>query len=121
MNDIPPKDRDIAMVFQNYRALPPHDRLGQPGFRAEAPALARARDRAAREGRREDSGPRRLSRPQTRESSPAASASGSRWAAPSSAAPQVFLLDEPLSNLDAKTRLQMRAEISRLHARLARP
>ena len=49
---------------------------------------------------------------------PAASASASRWAARSCAIPQVFLFDEPLSNLDAKLRVQMRAEIKELHQRL---
>ena len=51
-------------------------------------------------------------------SSPAASGNASRWAAPSSASPQVFLFDEPLSNLDAKLRVQMRVELKRLHDRL---
>ena len=53
-----------------------------------------------------------------RRSSPAASASASRWAAPSSARRDAFLFDEPLSNLDAKLRGQMRAEIARLQRRL---
>ncbi len=59
----------------------------------------------------------RSSRPSStggRRSSPAASASGWPWGGPSCASPRAFLMDEPLSNLDAKLRVQMRAEIARL-------
>ena len=53
-------------------------------------------------------------------SSPAASGSGSRSGAQSCGSRSVFLMDEPLSNLDAKLRVQMRAELARLHARARR-
>ena len=53
-----------------------------------------------------------------RSSFPAASASASPWAAPSCAIPKVFLFDEPLSNLDAKLRVQMRTEIKRVHQKV---
>ena len=49
---------------------------------------------------------------------PAVSVSVLPWAAPSSVSPKVFLMDEPLSNLDAKLRVQMRTEITKLHQRL---
>ena len=62
--------------------------------------------------------PDRAPRPQARRSSPAASASASRWAARSCARPPAFLMDEPLSNLDAKLRVHMRAEVSRIQRRL---
>ena len=68
--------------------------------------------------RRRDPGARRGFSTATRGSCPAASASGSRWAAPSCATRAVFLFDEPLSNLDAKLRVQMRSEIKELHQRL---
>ena len=72
----------------------------------------------ARRARVEDPEPRSVPRTASRASSPAASGSASRWAARSSAIPKVFLFDEPLSNLDAKLRVAMRAEIKALHQRL---
>jgi multiple sugar transport system ATP-binding protein len=57
----------------------------------------------------------------SRASSRAASASASRSGAPSFATPRVFLFDEPLSNLDAKLRVQMRVELKKLHSASARP
>ena len=118
VTDVPPKDRDVAMVFQNYAlypyltvaaniALPAQDGGGQEG-RARA---ARARGRRAARARRATSSA-------SRRSSRAASASAWRWAGRSSAQPSVFLMDEPLSNLDAKLRVQMRADIAALQARL---
>jgi multiple sugar transport system ATP-binding protein len=117
VNDLPPKERDVAMVFQNY-ALYPHMTVaanmgfslklrGAPGQEIEArvrraaeilgltPLLARY--------------PRQLS-------------GGQRQRVAMGRAivrdPQVFLFDEPLSNLDAKLRVQMRTEIKELHQRL---
>jgi multiple sugar transport system ATP-binding protein len=117
VNDVPPKDRDIAMVFQNY-ALYPHMTVAQNmGFalrmsRVSKPEIARrVREAAEVLGIVDqlDRKPRNLS-------------GGQRQRVAMGRAivrnPQAFLMDEPLSNLDAKLRVQMRAEISRLQARL---
>jgi multiple sugar transport system ATP-binding protein len=118
MNDVPPKDRDIAMVFQNY-ALYPHMTVRENmGFAltlrhvARAEVDARVRDAATILGIEDllDRRPRQLS-------------GGQRQRVALGRAivrqPQVFLFDEPLSNLDAKLRVQMRREIARLHRQLA--
>ena len=116
-NDLPPKDRDIAMVFQNY-ALYPHmtvyDNLafGLKLRKYAQPEIdARVRDAAKILGI-EDLLDRR----------PQALSGGQRQRVAVGRAivrkPKVFLFDEPLSNLDAKLRVQMRTEISRLHAQL---
>ena len=123
VTDLPPKDRDIAMVFQTY-ALYPHMSVRQNlGYGLKAAAHAEARDRAPRRRGRRAARALRPARPAARRSSRAASASGSRWAARSSREPQAFLLDEPLSNLDAKLRVGMRASLAQLHrpARRSRP
>jgi multiple sugar transport system ATP-binding protein len=117
VNDVPPRDRDIAMVFQNYalyphmsvfdnmafglrrRKVPPPDVDRRVRQSAELLGLDRYLDRKPRElsgGERQRVA---LGRAMVRE-------------------PQVFLFDEPLSNLDAKLRVQMRAEIKRLHQRV---
>lgn len=117
VNGLPPKDRDIAMVFQNY-ALYPHKTVAENmGFalklRKTPKAEIDARVKRAAEildlmpylGRY----PRQLSGGQRQRV-----AMGRAIVR----APQVFLFDEPLSNLDAKLRVQMRAEIKELHQRL---
>ena len=118
VNDVHPMDRDIAMVFQSY-ALYPHMTVAENmGFGLQAAAHAEARDPAsACSAAAEMLGARRPAEAQARRSSRAASASASRWAARSCASPAAFLMDEPLSNLDAKLRVEMRAYISRLHQR----
>ena len=86
VNDLTPKDRDIAMVFQNY-ALYPHMTVAQEHGLRPAPrggAREEIRQQGAR-ARRGAAGHRRPARAQARRTSPAASASGSRWAARSSA------------------------------------
>src|SRR6187397_3178128 len=94
VNDVPPKDRDVAMVFQNY-ALYPHMTVAE-----NLSFGLRLRDIPSDEiGRRVADAARTLGRALVRQ-------------------PQVFLLDEPLSNLDAKLRLATRVEIARLHRRL---
>ena len=117
VNDVAPKDRDIAMVFQNY-ALYPHmsvyDNLAF-GLKLrrypKAEIKKRVRDAAGILGIEEllDRKPKALS-------------GGQRQRVAVGRAivrqPKVFLFDEPLSNLDAKMRVQMRAEISKLHQRL---
>ena len=110
-----PRHRDGV---PELRAVPAHDRLPQPRLPAAPAAHAQARDRPpGRRGRARCSASRSCSSA-ARASCRAASASAWRWAARSSASPKVFLLDEPLSNLDAKLRVQMRAGLKRLHGRL---
>ena len=117
VNDVPPKDRDIAMVFQNY-ALYPHlsvyDNLAfSLKLRKFPKAEIAARVRAASALLGLDP---YLSR------KPKALSGGQRQRVAVGRAivrqPKVFLFDEPLSNLDAKMRVSMRTEISKLHARL---
>ena len=117
VNDVPPKDRDIAMVFQNY-ALYPHMNVYQNmsfGLRLRRtpkPEIDRRVKEAAGILQIEhllDRRPRELS-------------GGQRQRVALGRAivrePKVFLMDEPLSNLDAKLRVEMRASISKLHQRL---
>jgi multiple sugar transport system ATP-binding protein len=117
VNDVPPKDRDIAMVFQNY-ALYPHMNVYQNmsfGLRLRRTPKDEI-DRRVREAAQIlqiehllDRRPRELS-------------GGQRQRVALGRAivrePKVFLMDEPLSNLDAKLRVEMRASISKLHRRL---
>jgi ABC-type sugar transport system ATPase subunit len=117
VNDIPPKDRDIAMVFQNY-ALYPHmtveKNLGFALRQRKVPKdeiTRRVHDMAELLGMSDLLGRR-----------PGQLSGGQRQRVAMGRAlvrePQVFLLDEPLSNLDAKLRVQMRAELKKLHHRL---
>ena len=112
VNDKAPRDRNLAMVFQNY-ALYPHltvfENIAFPLRLPEARPTTRSDAQVERGGRRRWSSTSTSSA--SRPTSPAASASGSRWAGPSSAQADAFLFDEPLSNLDAKLRGQMRTEI----------
>ncbi len=117
VNDIPPKDRDIAMVFQNYALYPhmtvfdnmafglkirkyPKEEIKQRVY--EASNILGIQELLNRRPKELSGGQRQrvaLGRAIVRK-------------------PKVFLFDEPLSNLDAKLRVQMRAEISKLHTRL---
>jgi multiple sugar transport system ATP-binding protein len=117
VNDVAPKDRDIAMVFQSY-ALYPHMNVYQNmafGLKLrkfkKADIDARVREAA-----------RILDIEHLLDRKPKALSGGQRQRVALGRAivrePQVFLMDEPLSNLDAKLRVQMRAEISKLHKRL---
>ena len=117
VNEVAPKDRDIAMVFQNYALYPHMSVMDNMAFglrrrKIPEPEVARKVNAAAqvlglenylkRKPRELSGGERQrvaLGRAMVRE-------------------PQVFLFDEPLSNLDAKLRVQMRAEIKRLHQRV---
>ncbi|HJA00668.1 ABC transporter ATP-binding protein [Candidatus Collinsella stercoripullorum] len=117
VNDVEPKDRDIAMVFQNY-ALYPHmtvyDNMAFPmKLRKASPDEI---DKAVRETARILDLDKLLDR------KPSALSGGQRQRVAMGRAicrnPKVYLMDEPLSNLDAKLRVQMRAEISKLHQRL---
>jgi multiple sugar transport system ATP-binding protein len=116
VNDVPPKERDIAMVFQNY-ALYPH--MTVRDNMAFALMLARWRRRHRGQGRPRGRDPRAdaAARPL---SAPAVGGQRQRVAMGRAIVrdPQVFLFDEPLSNLDAKLRVAMRSEIKELHQRL---
>jgi ABC-type sugar transport system ATPase subunit len=117
INDIPPKDRDIAMVFQNY-ALYPHMTVEKNlGF-----ALRQRRTPKVELDQRVHSMAELLGLEELMKRRPGQLSGGQRQRVAMGRAlvrePKVFLLDEPLSNLDAKLRVQMRAELKRLHQRL---
>lgn len=117
VNDIPPKDRDIAMVFQNY-ALYPHMTVYENlAFGLKMRKFPKDQIRARVEQAAEILGISHLI-----ERKPKALSGGQRQRVALGRAivrqPKVFLFDEPLSNLDANLRVQMRTEISRLHKQL---
>ena len=117
VNDVAPKDRDIAMVFQNY-ALYPHMTV----FDNMAFGLKLRKTPKDEIRRRVEEAARVLDIAHLLERKPKALSGGQRQRVALGRAivrePKVFLLDEPLSNLDAKLRAQMRTEISKLHQRL---
>ena len=117
VNDLPPKDRDIAMVFQNY-ALYPHMTV-----RENMSFALKLRHVAKEEiALRVDAAAETLGLTSYLDRLPKALSGGQRQRVALGRAivrePAVFLFDEPLSNLDAKMRVEMRAEIVRLHHRL---
>jgi multiple sugar transport system ATP-binding protein len=118
VSDVPPKDRDIAMVFQNYALYPQKTVAENMGFALKMQHVPKAdRERRVREAARLldlddqllDRKPRQLS-------------GGQRQRVAMGRAivrePKVFLMDEPLSNLDAKLRVQTRSQIAELQRRL---
>ncbi|HNR35092.1 MAG TPA: sn-glycerol-3-phosphate ABC transporter ATP-binding protein UgpC [Candidatus Hydrogenedentes bacterium] len=117
VNDVPPKNRDIAMVFQNYALYPHMTVYKNMAFglilRKYPKKEIQARVQAAAEI---------LGIQDLLDRKPKALSGGQRQRVAVGRAivrqPKVFLFDEPLSNLDAKLRVQMRAEISKLHTRL---
>jgi multiple sugar transport system ATP-binding protein len=118
VNNLPPSDRDIAMVFQNYALYPHKTVAANMGFPLKMQGMEKARiaekvDRAA-----DILGLKPYLARYPRELS-----GGQRQRVAMGRAivrdPQVFLFDEPLSNLDAKLRVQMRSEIRELHQRLS--
>ena len=117
VNDIPPKDRDIAMVFQNY-ALYPHMTV----YKNMAFGLKLRKYPKAEIAQRVNEAAEILSISHLLNRKPKHLSGGERQRVAVGRAivrqPKVFLFDEPLSNLDAKLRVQMRMEISRLHDRL---
>ncbi|HET7580364.1 MAG TPA: ATP-binding cassette domain-containing protein, partial [Bacillales bacterium] len=117
VNDVAPKDRDIAMVFQNY-ALYPHMNV----YDNMAFGLKLRKFKKDEIKKRVDNAARILGLEQFLDRKPKALSGGQRQRVALGRAivrdPQVFLMDEPLSNLDAKLRVQMRAELSKLHQRL---
>ena len=117
VNDVVPKDRDIAMVFQNY-ALYPHMNVRENmGFALRQRRLPRAEIDA-----RVMEAARILGLEQLLDRKPRQLSGGQRQRVAMGRAivrqPNVFLFDEPLSNLDAKLRVQMRSELKELHQRL---
>jgi multiple sugar transport system ATP-binding protein len=117
INDVPPKDRNIAMVFQNY-ALYPHMNVYDNmafGLRLRGTKKAEIDERVAEAA--EILGLKELMRRLPKQLS-----GGQRQRVALGRAivrqPAVFLMDEPLSNLDAKLRVQMRAELKKIHAKL---
>ena len=117
VNDVPPKDRDIAMVFQNY-ALYPHMTVKEN----MAFGLKLRKFPAKEIEARVQEAARILGIVELLDRQPKALSGGQRQRVAVGRAivrkPAVFLFDEPLSNLDAKMRVQMRVEISRLHQQL---
>jgi len=117
VNDLSPKDRDVAMVFQHYALYPHMSVYDNMAFGLKLRHVAKAEI-----ARRVMDTAKILDLTACLERKPAALSGGQRQRVALGRAlvrrPGVFLLDEPLSNLDVQTRLQMRVEISRLHARL---
>jgi multiple sugar transport system ATP-binding protein len=117
VNDLPPKDRDIAMVFQNYALYPHMTVYDNMAFGLRMRKFAKPEiEKRVREAA-EILGIQELLKRKPRQLS-----GGQRQRVAVGRAivrhPQVFLFDEPLSNLDAKLRVQMRVELKRLHDRL---
>ncbi|MFL5735818.1 MAG: ABC transporter ATP-binding protein [Actinomycetota bacterium] len=117
ITDLPPKDRDIAMVFQNY-ALYPHMTVEQNlGFGLKLRKTPKEEQR-----RRVADVAHVLGLDTLMQRKPSELSGGQRQRVAMGRAmvrePHAFLMDEPLSNLDAKLRVQMRAELARLHERL---
>ncbi len=117
VNDVPPKDRDIAMVFQNY-ALYPHMTV----YQNMAFALKLRKYPKQERDKRVHDAAKILGIEELLERRPKALSGGQRQRVAVGRAivrhPAAFLFDEPLSNLDAKLRVEMRAELKRLHATL---
>ena len=117
MNDVEPKDRDIAMVFQNYALYPHMTVYDNMAFGLKLRKVPKAEiDQKVREAARI------LDLESLLDRKPKALSGGQRQRVAMGRAivrnPKVFLMDEPLSNLDAKLRVQMRIEIARLHQNL---
>jgi multiple sugar transport system ATP-binding protein len=113
INDLPPKDRDIAMVFQNYALYPHMDAAKNMGFALRMRGLPKAEiESRVREVARI------LGLSDSLHKKPRTLSGGQRQRVAMGRAivrnPQAFLMDEPLSNLDAKLRVEMRAEIARI-------
>jgi multiple sugar transport system ATP-binding protein len=113
VNDLPPKERDIAMVFQNYALYPHMNAYRNMGFALKMRGLPKDEiDRRVREAAHI------LGLTDSLQKKPRTLSGGQRQRVAMGRAivrnPQAFLMDEPLSNLDAKLRVEMRAEISRI-------
>jgi multiple sugar transport system ATP-binding protein len=117
MNDVAPKDRDIAMVFQNYALYPHMTVYDNMAFGLKLRKVHKGEiDKKVKEAAKA------LGIEEYLQRKPKALSGGQRQRVALGRAivrePMVFLMDEPLSNLDAKLRVQMRTEITRLHKRL---
>jgi multiple sugar transport system ATP-binding protein len=117
VNDLPPKDRDIAMVFQNYALYPHMSVYDNMAFGLKMRKFPKPEIQKRVQDAAEILGIQDLLKRKPRQLS-----GGQRQRVAVGRAivrhPQVFLFDEPLSNLDAKLRVQMRVELKRLHERL---
>ena len=117
MNDVPPKDRNIAMVFQNYALYPHMSVYDNMAFGLKIRKMDKAEIQ-----RRVEEAAKILGLSIYLDRKPKALSGGQRQRVAVGRAivrnPKVFLFDEPLSNLDAKLRVTMRGEISALHQRL---
>ena len=117
VNEVAPKDRDIAMVFQNYALYPHMSVYDNMAFSLKLRKLPKDEiDKKVREAAKT------LEIDELLERKPKALSGGQRQRVAMGRAivrsPQAFLMDEPLSNLDAKLRVQMRAELGQLHSQL---
>src|SRR6202045_1678340 len=114
VNDVPPKDRDIAMVFQNYALFPPMTVFENMSFGLRLKKFPKAEIK-----QRVERAARILDITELLERRPRQLSGGQRQRVAMGRAivrnPKVFLFDEPLSNLDAKLRVQMRTEIKKVH------
>ncbi len=117
VNDLPPRERDVAMVFQNYALYPHMNARENMGF-----ALKLRKMNKDEIDRRVEEAARILSIERFLDRKPKALSGGQRQRVALGRAivrePSAFLMDEPLSNLDAKLRVQMRTEIGKLHDRI---
>jgi multiple sugar transport system ATP-binding protein len=113
VNDLPPKDRDLAMVFQNYALYPHMSAYDNMAFALKMRGIDRGEI-----GRRVTEAARVLGLADVLKKRPRTLSGGQRQRVAMGRAivrePRAFLMDEPLSNLDAKLRVQMRAEIARI-------
>src|SRR5439155_6593016 len=113
VNDLPPKARDMAMIFQNYALYPHMNVYDNMGFGLKMRGIDKAEIR-----RRVDDAARILGLSEVLSKRPRHLSGGQRQRVAMGRAivrePKAFLMDEPLSNLDAKLRVQMRAEIARI-------
>ena len=117
VNEVAPKDRDIAMVFQNYALYPHMSVYDNMAFSLKLRKLSKEEiDKKVKDAART------LEISELLERKPKALSGGQRQRVAMGRAivrnPEAFLMDEPLSNLDAKLRVQMRAELGQLHTQL---
>jgi multiple sugar transport system ATP-binding protein len=117
VNKLPPKDRDIAMIFQNYALYPHMSAFDNMAFGLKLRGMKRER-----RGERVNGAARTLGLAEVLPKKPRTLSGGQRQRVAMGRAivrePRAFLMDEPLSNLDAKLRVEMRAEIARLQREL---